>query len=494
MTAVLSPTSDRRIARRWLLLALASLVLAGLFALAVVIGRTPPLDRLVTDPQFFKRCLVIHVNLALVTWFYSFLAALSLLTPSSRRAGPVARHAVALATAGVTLMTAGALVPAGRPLLANYIPTIDNAVFQTGQVLFAAGILASLATRRLWRAANGATGALDMPGAAHAGLRAIALALALAGTTLAVSAFGAPHVAAAARYDRLVWGIGHVLQLVSVLGMVTVWILLLTPVLGTAPVSPRVAGALFLALVLPWTVAPLFALAPPWSAAATVGFTALMRWCLFPIVGTFLMLCGSAVIRAWRDGRLPAASLRDPRLSSFLVSAALTLLGFVLGAAIRGSTTMVPAHYHAALSAVTVAFMAATFVLLPVFGIAIPKGWTARAATWQPPLYGLGMLVFASGFAIAGAHGMGRKIYGAEQAARGLAESVGLALMGAGGLLAVTAGVLFLVVVVTAWWRGARASRVAPLYDDISIGRNTAALAVVPALARTRRRSRHEAR
>ena len=48
-----SRTPDEQAARRWLLLALASLVFAGLFALAVVIGRTPPFDRLVTDPQFF---------------------------------------------------------------------------------------------------------------------------------------------------------------------------------------------------------------------------------------------------------------------------------------------------------------------------------------------------------------------------------------------------------------------------------------------------------
>jgi heme/copper-type cytochrome/quinol oxidase subunit 1 len=64
------------------------------------------------------------------------------------------------------------------------------------------------------------------------------------------------------------------------------------------------------------------------------------------------------------------------------------------------------------------------------------------------------MLIFTSGFALAGAHGMGRKIYGAEQATRGAAQSAGLALMGIGGLVAVVGGVLFLAIVLTAWWRG----------------------------------------
>ena len=63
-------------ARRWLGLALGVLVAAGICAVAVVVGRTPPFDRFVTDPLFFKRCLVAHVNFALVAWFYSFTSAL----------------------------------------------------------------------------------------------------------------------------------------------------------------------------------------------------------------------------------------------------------------------------------------------------------------------------------------------------------------------------------------------------------------------------------
>ncbi len=68
-------------AGQWLGLALGVLTLAGLFSLVVVIGRMPPFDRLVTDPLFFKRGLVVHVNLALVAWFYSFVAALLFLLP-----------------------------------------------------------------------------------------------------------------------------------------------------------------------------------------------------------------------------------------------------------------------------------------------------------------------------------------------------------------------------------------------------------------------------
>jgi len=450
--------TEPRLARQWLAIALGVLIFAGLFALAVVVGRMPPFDRYVTDPLFFKRCLVAHVNLALVVWFYSFVSALLFLLPSRRRAGRVARHSAQVAALGVLLLLLGAASPDGRPMLSNYIPTIDNRLFQLGQLVFALGVLLGLLDRRLLPGEDVPTAA--MPAAARAGLRALALALLLGGMTFLITRLtGVTGLPGEVQKDFLVWGLGHVLQLVSAIAMVTVWLLLLAPVLGASPVSRPAASALFAAMVLPWTVSPLFALQGAGSLAYRHGFTFLMRWCLFPVVSVFLVLCVRAVARAWRAGRIGRSALSDPRLSAFLTSAALTVLGFALGASIRGSNTMVPAHYHASVGAVTVAFMAATFMLLPAFGVAIPAGWPTRAAAFQSSLYGLGMLVFAAGFAIAGAHGMGRKMYGAEQATRGLAQTLGLGLMGAGGFVAIAGGILFLAVVCVSGWRAARVRR-----------------------------------
>ena len=100
--------------------------------------------------------------------------------------------------------------------------------------------------------------------------------------------------------------------------------------------------------------------------------------------------------------------------------------------------------------------MAAVYVILPAFRVVVPQGLLSRAAAWQPALYGTGMLVFAAGFGLAGAHGMGRKMYGAEQAARGVAETIGLGLMGIGGFVAIGGGILFLFIVAVSWWRASR--------------------------------------
>jgi hypothetical protein len=175
-----------------------------------------------------------------------------------------------------------------------------------------------------------------------------------------------------------------------------------------------------------------------------------MRYGIFPVVLVFVALCFRALARARHTGVL---SLRDPRFAGFVTAAALTLVGFVLGALIRGSNTLVPAHYHAAIGAVTTSFMAVTFLLLPSLSARTPAPRWRALACWQPLLFGGGQLLMVLGFALAGAHGAARKAYGVEQASRTLAEGAGFAVMGVGGLVAIMGGVLFLTLVVPALFR-----------------------------------------
>ena len=70
-------------ARRWVLLAVGSLLTSGVLALFLVVARTPFFSRFVTDPAFFRRCLVVHVDLSLLVWIYAFAAALSFLLPKA---------------------------------------------------------------------------------------------------------------------------------------------------------------------------------------------------------------------------------------------------------------------------------------------------------------------------------------------------------------------------------------------------------------------------
>ena len=71
-----------------------------------------------------------------------------------------------------------------------------------------------------------------------------------------------------------------------------------------------------------------------------------------------------------------------------------------------------------------------------------------RWARLQLILFGTGQAVFGLGFAWAGAYGLGRKQYGAEQHVRTLGEYLGLSVMGIGGIVAVAGGIFFLTVMV----------------------------------------------
>jgi hypothetical protein len=229
-----------------------------------------------------------------------------------------------------------------------------------------------------------------------------------------------------AHYEVLFWGSGHVLQVVSATAMVTVWLMLARALRGGPAVGGGLSVILFALLLLPWFAAPLLPLHGVWSATYRTGFTRLMQFGMLPVL-VFLVL----MVPVLRRSRV----FRDARAAALMVSVLLTIAGMVLGAMIRDSNTVVPAHYHASIGAVTVAFMGGSYHLLKIHGRSL--------LAWQPLVFGGGQFTFALGFAMAGTT---RKIYGAEQAARTFSESFGLVVMGVGGLIAVAAGISFLFV------------------------------------------------
>jgi hypothetical protein len=439
-----APNPESSTARRFLAVAVSALVIAGVLSMLLVVGRMPPFDALVRDPLFFKRCLVVHVVLALVVWFYAYAAALLGSLSSRGQSSVASRIGPFVAGAGVVTIVGSAWITGARPVLANYVPMIDSRAFEIGLVAFGAGVLLGVSDTRLLGSSPTDGGFLGIPAAAVPGMRATALALLLAAITFATSWLLAPSgLTTDALFELANWGGGHVLQLASTSAMLSVWIVLLAGALGRAPLSRDTAAAVFAVLATPWLAAPLLAARGIQDVAARSGFTWLMRLALFPAVLVVLAAGLNAVARA-------RASARDPRVLAFLVSGALAVTGFVLGALVRGSTTTVPAHYHASIGAVTVSFMALAYPMLEALGHPVRSARARRLAGVQPTVYGVGQLVFVGGFALAGAHGMARKAYGAEQQIRDGWATAGLVVMGIGGAAAVAGGILFLCLVLSA--------------------------------------------
>jgi hypothetical protein len=466
-SAAAGPSAARTVARRdaarWFALAVGSLAVAGLSSAALVAGRVPGLGAvLVRDPGLARRSLVVHVNLAMGVWFFSCVAGLFCLLPGARRVR-TAPVAVWLAAAGAAGFVVPMFFAGATPILSDYVPVLDNRLFLAGLGAFAAGTALNFADRRLLPAAAAAADS-DLPPAAQHGVRAAAAAFVVALLTVAGAYVrsrgggGASGMPPLVYFEELFWGGGHVLQVANTLGMLVSWLVLLHRLTGGGPraaaVPQRLAVALFAALLLP-------ALAGPWL---TLGghpgfwFTRMMQYGIFPAVSVFLVYAAGAVWRR-RASLAAAGAFRTPAFVGLATSAAMTVAGFVLGGMIGVSNTLIPAHYHANIGAVTVAYMAALLTLMPRLGAGL--AWP-RLAAWQPLLFAAGQMTFALGLATAGSLGnAARKTYGAEQRLHSTAERVGLAMAGAGGAVALVGGTLFVALVAYAALRR-KAGAVAP--------------------------------
>lgn len=425
-------------ARGWFLFAIGSLVLAGLLSLTLVIGRLPFLGWLFTDPLFFKRALVVHVDLAIVVWFQAGTLAFLGLALGPRLPRGLTTVAFALAGTGIIGLLTGALMPGALPVLSNYVPVIDHPVFFGGLVgwfagagLFFAGALVTPAR----------TDAKALTPGAVVALRASAAANVLALVTFLGAWRTNPAAVPAAYYELLFWGGGHVLQAGNVAVMLALWLQLLHRWTGRATLAPATVTALVTSLVLPQAIMPLLSFR---GTIGTIYFTMathLMRWTIFPVV---LVVLGAAAAQVWAQRR--QLDWRDHRFAGLAGSATLTVLGFILGSLIRGSSTLVPGHYHCAIGAVTIALMTAAYDFCTTVAPAGAAPAPPRRARLQLLLFGGGQAVFGLGFALAGAYGLGRKQYGTEQHVRTLGEYLGLSVMGLGGLVAVAGGIFFLAV------------------------------------------------
>ncbi len=435
------PAAARGLAAGWLALGLAALVGSGLFSILLVLARTPGLQRLFPAADFFHVALVVHVDLSVLVWFAAMAGVLWTLN-SRARLGGLAKAALALAACGAAVMAASAFLGAGRPLMSNYVPVLDDAMFLHGLAVFGAGF-ALLVVRGL--AAPARIGPdLDGTGALRFGLNAAAVAGAVALMALAGSWLGAPEgLSGRPYYELLFWGAGHAIQFAWTLLMLVAWLWLATLSGAEPPLSPRVAVLLFaIALVSVFGV-PLVYLA--WDVVSSE-HQRMHTWIMRFGGGLAILPVGLAVVIGLARAAPPGAHAR-PLRAALICSIALFSLGGTFGFLIRGSDVRIPAHYHGAIVGVTLALMGLAYALLPRLGFGAPRG---RLALAQPYVYGGGQLLHVTGLAWSGGYGVQRKVAGGEQVLKSAQEVLGMGLMGVGGLVAVAGGVLFLIVVARA--------------------------------------------
>lgn len=451
-TGASHPLSDqiRRRTVGWIWLGVYALLAAGLLSLCLALSRTPGIQDIFPGKDFFHVALVVHVDLSVLVWF---MACAGMVWSLFGRNAPTRTGALAfwLAVVGALVISIAPFIGADRPLMNNYVPVLQHPWFFVGLGLLAVGIvLQALDYLRGVRISFRRPDFSDMV--------RFALAVAALSTLAAVGAVlwtwvQIPATVQGERYyEVLFWGGGHVLQFTNSVLVLVAWFLLGKASGSHAWLSPRTGLILFALVVVPLFAVPWIYRQPVAVDGAITEFTALMRW-----GGLLTLPLGVAIIVGFIYRHSVPAHLQ-PLRAALLCSMTLFAAGGFLGFLIKGSNTMIPAHYHGSIVGVTLAFMGVVYYLLPRFGFTIRH---RRMLYLQPYVFAGGQLMHITGLALSGGYGVQRKVAGADQMLSGFHETLGMGMMGMGGLLAAIGGLCFLIIAISAL-RSDRNHRLSP--------------------------------
>jgi len=435
--------SSKALARAWLWLGLLALIGSGLLAILLVLSRTPGIQDVFPLKDMFRAALVVHVDLSVAVWFMAFAAVIWSALGRDGFAW-LGWTGFALAATGTAVMTVSPFLPGADPVLNNYIPVLQQKVFYASLWLCGAGfglaVLRALLTT--WpRPALGAPLQLGAFLGAVAGFLALA---AFVWSWLIVPRDA--EIEAKLYFEVLFWGGGHTLQFQHALLMVVAWLTIAAALGRDFREAPRALSFMFWIAALPLLVVPAIYLTIPAGELPYMElFAKLMIWG-HPYMAPLIV---AGLVGLWGVRSAPPGAAKSAYIASFLLFG----VGGVLGYLIQGVNVVIPAHYHGSTVGVTLAFMGMAYVLLPQLGFGAAEG---RMARWQPYVYGGGQLIHILGLAWSGGYGVQRKVAGAEQVLTTLPQKIGMGMMGAGGLIAVIGGIMFVLVCLKAMARWKR--------------------------------------
>lgn len=421
--------------RRWLMLGVVALALAGVFSVILVAARTPQLAAL---KNLFSVSLVVHVDLSVLMWFLAVFAMLAAYLINVQRAPLPFFQAGAWGTAALAtaLMALSPLDSHWDVIKSNYIPVLDNPLFLTGLAF----LLASMLVLSIAALKSGPSREASMHGTIQRALYyavwilVIALACFIASGELLAPNLPRPH-----HFEMLFWAGGHVLQFLYTQSAMIAWLILLAALGNHFSNKARVVCEIAFLTYLAAAVVCLVPLSiyDIESEAFRTFYTASMIH-----TGSIgAVLIGGYVV--WRLLKAIKPTKANRGYYAILVaSLVLFASGGLVGYAIQGQNVTIPAHYHGSIVGVTLALMGLAYVLLPQFGYA-PVAHT-KLALWQPILYGVGQLMHVGGLAVSGGYGVMRKSTGELDGA----AKVTMGIMGLGGMLAIIGGLLFVVIVI----------------------------------------------
>ncbi|MEQ1705338.1 MAG: hypothetical protein ABL867_05135 [Rickettsiales bacterium] len=429
------------LSRRWLIIGVWSLAIAGIFSLILVVSRTPSFCDVPLLNKLFREALVVHVDLSVLVWFLSIACMFwSLLTESSAPAIPYLRRAAQICfIGGMIFISISPVDPKAFGVMSNYIPVIMSPIFFLGIALLLCGT--GFMLFHLFVSKKDSS--IFAPPIRFAIFGSAVIAL------FSIAAFVwsfhllPPQIDGQQYYEMGFWGGGHVLQFVHIQIMMVCWLWLAAMLKPEFSVSDKMLYSLFgIGLVVAIATPLPYLLFDITSSEFRQFFTDAMIVAggIAPSILALFIIPVLWKKRSERKGQARAL------WSALLMSVILFIYGGFLGGLIQGQNVVIPAHYHGSIVGVTLAFMGIAYLMLPRFGYRNVAGW--KMAYWQPLVYGFGQIMHISGLAYSGGYGgLQRKTPcgGVPELAVDIKAAMGF--MGLGGLLAIIGGLMFVVVV-----------------------------------------------
>jgi cytochrome c oxidase subunit 1 len=279
-------------------------------------------------------------------------------------------------------------------------------------------------------------------------------------------------------YRLLWWALGHSSQQINVAAMVAIWYMLGALTVGAVVLNEKVSRSAFVLYILFISMASAHHLLvdPGFSSAWKIVNTSYFMYMavLASMVHGFTVPAGMELgmrLRGFTDGLfgwLRRAPWGDPGFSALVLSVVVFgffggITGVTIGTEqiniIAHNTLRIPGHFHATVvSGTAMAFMGATYYLLPLVFRKKVAFW--KLAKMQPYLFAIGMLLVETGMTFAGSFGVPRRHWDISfsQAPFDVqfspAVDLFLAILGIGGILAVTGALSFILIAVVSVFFG----------------------------------------
>lgn len=421
--------------KRWLWLGISALAVAGIFAIILVMARTP---QLAVFTGLFSVALVVHVDLSVLVWFLAMLGfCWSYLENGYDKTYPYFQAtAFSVCAVATALIALSPLYPQWEVIKSNYIPVLYNPLFLGGLSLLMASMVVAVIPIITRYNVRHSQSILSKAIFWSAWIIATAL-LAFFASAITLD----PTLPLDSRYETLFWAGGHILQYAFTQLAIIGWLTLLYALghIFNAKTSRIFSWFLPFGYIASLLALLAFILYPVGSPEFITYFTHNMRTLggIAPVV--FMIYSVVCLIKA------DAVRKSERAIGACL---AMSLLVFAAGGGvaflIQGQNVTIPAHYHGSIVGVTLALMGMVYHVLPALGYRQVSA--NRLAFWQPVLYGGGQLLHIAGLAYSGGYGVLRKYTGEVP----IEVKAAMGVMGLGGTLAIIGGILFVIVVARA--------------------------------------------